>query len=47
VEVVENEHERRLLRGVPEERRNGVEEAEARALRLEIVQLGNIGEELA
>ena len=46
MEVVEDEHERCLLGGIPKERRHGVEEAEACALRLEVVQLGDIGEEL-
>jgi hypothetical protein len=47
VEVVEDEQDGRLLRGVPQERRDGVEQAEARALRLQVLQLGDVREELA
>ena len=47
MEIVENKHERCLLRRVPEECRYRVEQAEPCALGLEVVQLLDIGEELA
>ena len=47
VEVVEDEHERPYLRGSLQERRDGVEEAEASALRLRRVRLGQAGKQVA
>ena len=46
VEVIEDQYERRILGGVPQERRDGIEEAEPRALRFQVVELWCVGKQV-